>query len=147
MNQGYNWTTEPIHRELWTETVNCILSPWSAFGSLILNCVIQRRFDKINVIFIVIEFSRSAICIYRLAKIMGFFDLWYDDSVIFFSSQVWVKAQLHVTWNIYIDKRSEWKYNDITHFLLLWITFLHDDLRGIASEHLNMLLECKCSLR
>ena len=83
----------------------------------------------------------------RLAKIMGFFDLWYDDSVIFFSSQVWVKAQLHVTWNIYTDERSEWKYNDITNFLLLWITFLHDDLRGIASEHLNMLLECKCSLR
>ena len=85
-----NLFTVNCELKLWT--VSFHLSPWSAFGGLILNCVIQRRFDKINVILLSLNFLRSAICIYRLAKIMGFFDLWYDHSVIFFSSQVWVKA-------------------------------------------------------
>ena len=147
MNQGYNWTTEPIHRELWTETVNCILSSWSAFGSQILNCVIQRRFDKINVILLSLNFHVQRFAFIGLRKLWDSLTFGMMILLSFFSSQVWLKAQLHVTWNIYTDERSEWKYNDITHFLLLWITFLHDDLRGIASEHLNMLLECKCSLR
>ena len=43
------WTRDKIETySLWTVNWNCELSPWSAFGSLRLHCVIQRRFDKIN---------------------------------------------------------------------------------------------------
>ena len=50
-------------------TVNCILSPWSAFGSLKLNCVIQRRFDKINVILLSLNFHVQRFAFIGLRKL------------------------------------------------------------------------------
>ena len=130
-----NLFTVNCELKLWT--VSFHLSLWSAFGSLILNCVIQRRFDKINVILLSLNFHENYGILWPL--------LWSFCYLFFIPSMS--KSTLHVTWNIYTDQRKERKYNDTTHFLLQWITFLRDDLRGIASEHLNMLLECKCSLR
>ena len=139
-----NLFTVNCELKLWT--VSFHLSPWSAFGSLILNCVIQRRFDKINVILLSLNFHVQRFALIGLRKLWDSLTFGMIILLSFFIPSM-SKSTLHVTWNIYTDQRSERKYNDTTHFLLQWITFLHDDLRGIASEHLNMLLECECSLR